>query len=40
MTIVKIEKAKGTSKCVIKREIKSENYKNFLKETQPDKSNI
>ena len=30
------EKAKGTKKCVIKRKIKFENYKNCLEATQLD----
>ena len=34
MTVVKIKKAKGTKKCVIKRKLKFENYKNCLEATQ------
>ena len=30
------KKAKGTKKCVIKRKIKSENYKNCLEATQTE----
>ena len=32
--IVKIKKAKDTKKCVIKRKLKFENYKNCLEATQ------
>ena len=31
MTVVKIKKAKGTNRCVIKRKLKVENYKNPYK---------
>ena len=31
-----VKKAKGTKKCVIKRKLKFENYKNCLKATQLD----
>ena len=34
MTVVKVKKAKGTKKCVIKRKLKFENYKNCLEATQ------
>ena len=34
MTIVKIKKQKAKKKCVIKRKLKLENYKNYLEETQ------
>ena len=34
--LVKIKKSKGTKKCVIKRKLQSENYKNCLEATQPD----
>ena len=34
--VVKIEKTKGTQKCVIKRKLKFENYKNCLEATQLD----
>ena len=41
MTLVKIKKAKGTRKCVIKRKLKFENYKNYLEATQlENKSSI
>ena len=30
------KKAKGTKKCVIKRQLKFENYKNYLEATQLD----
>ena len=30
MTVLKIKKRKGTKKCVIKRKLKFENYKNCL----------
>ena len=33
---VKIKKAKDTKKCVIKRKLKFENYKNCLEATQLD----
>ena len=36
MTVVKIKKAKGTEKCVIKRKLKVENFKNCLEATQLD----
>ena len=36
MTVVKIKKAKGTKKCVIKRKLKVENFKNCLEATQLD----
>ena len=35
MTVVKIKKQK-TKKCVKKRKLKFENYKNCLKATQPE----
>ena len=31
---MKIKKAKGTKKCVVKRKLKFENYKNLLEATQ------
>ena len=34
MTVVKIKKAKGTKKCVVKRKLKFESYKNCLEATQ------
>ena len=34
MAVVKIEKAIGTKKCVLKRKTKFENYKNCLEATQ------
>ena len=34
--VVKIQKGKGTKKCVIKEKIKFENYKNCLEATQID----
>ena len=34
MRSVKIKKAKGTKKCVIKRKLKFGNYKNWLEATQ------
>ena len=34
MTVVKIKKAKGANKCVIKRKLKFENYKNCSEVTQ------
>ena len=34
MTVVKIKKAKGTNKCIIKRKFKFENYKNCLEAAQ------
>ena len=34
MTIVKIKKQKAQKKCVIKRNLKFENYKNCLEATQ------
>ena len=34
MAVVKIEKAIGTKKCVLKRKPKFENYKNCLEATQ------
>ena len=34
------KKAKGTKKCVIKRKIKFENYKNCLEATQLEKKKI
>ena len=34
MTIVKIKKSKGTKKCIIKRKLKFENYKNCVEATQ------
>ena len=37
MTIVKIQKKKGTKKCVIKIKIKFRDYKNCLEATQLDK---
>ena len=36
MTVVKVKKAKGTKKCVIRRKLKFENYKNCLEATQLD----
>ena len=32
--MMKIEKAKDTKKCVIKRKLKFKNYKNFLEAAQ------
>ena len=34
MRVVKIKKAKGTRKCVMKRKFKFQNYKNSLEATQ------
>ena len=34
MTAVKINRQKGTTKCVIKRKLKFENYKNCSEATQ------
>ena len=34
MTLVKIKKAKGIKKCVMKRKIKFKNYKTCLEATQ------
>ena len=31
--VVKIKKTKGTKECVIKRNLKFENYKNYLEAT-------
>ena len=31
---MKIKKAKGTKKCVVKRKLKFEDYKHYLKPTQ------
>ena len=36
MIVVKIKKAKGTKKCVKKRKLKFENYKNCFEATQLD----
>ena len=36
MTVVKNKKGKGKKKCVIKRKLKFENYKNCLEATQLD----
>ena len=36
MTVVKMENQKDTKKCVIKRKLKFENYKNCLEATQLD----
>ena len=34
--VVKVKKAKGTKKCVIKIKLKSENYKNCVETTKLD----
>ena len=34
MMVMKIKRAKGTKKCVIKRKLKYENYKNYLEATK------
>ena len=34
MALAKIKKARGTKKCVTKRKLKFENYKNFLEATK------
>ena len=36
MTVVKIKRQAAQRKCVIKRKIKFENYKNYLEATQVD----
>ena len=36
MIVVKTKKAKGTKKCVKKRKLKFENYKNCFEATQLD----
>ena len=34
------KKSKGTKKCIIKRKLKLENYKNYLEATQLDNSSV
>ena len=34
MTTMKIKKAKGTKKCVIKKQLKFEDYKDYLQAAQ------